>query len=112
MKNALLVFFRHRQGIFAIFMFWLFLFRVADGDKLCAVHEGVLEADGTVVRARHDACTAVVALAGVEHDGVLAFFGRGDEDIHLTDVDAGVAADAFCFIVKNRVCAGTARVLP
>ena len=31
-------------------MFWLFLFRVTDGDKLCAVHEGVLEADGTVVR--------------------------------------------------------------
>ena len=68
------------------------MWRVADGDELCAVHEGMLEAAG-----------AVVALAGVEHDGVLALFGRGDEDIYLTDVNAGVAADAFGFIVENRV---------
>ena len=65
----------------------------------------MLKADGAVARTGHDACAAVVALAGVEHDGVLAFFGRGDEDIYLTDVDAGVAADAFGFIVEDRVCA-------
>ena len=42
-------------------------------DEAGTVHERMLQTDGPVSRANHDAGTAVIALTGIHDDGVLPF---------------------------------------
>ena len=43
------------------------------GDEAGTVHERMLQPDGTVSRANHDAGAAVIALTGIHDDWVLPF---------------------------------------
>ena len=76
------------------------------GDEAGTVHKGMLQTDGTVSRADHDAGTAVIALTGIHDDGVLPFHRSREEHITLADGCTAVAADAEGAVVADG--AGTA----
>lgn len=75
---------------------------LSDRHKLCPVHQRMLQPDGSFPLADHDTASAVIAFSRIYHHRRLPLLRIREQNIHLTDIHAAVAAHTFRLIEDER----------